>query len=71
MRRILGRIGVWLCDHCYSRPLTRCESASTIQYCQLMVDSLKGEIRWYGRDRTTDRVIVNEAPIFVGARRAL
>lgn len=69
--RILGWIGVWLCDHCYPRPLTRCETASTMQYCELMVGSLKGQIRWYGRDRTIDRVIVNEMSVSVGAPRAL
>lgn len=47
---LLGGLGVWLCNHCYPRPVTQCERNSCIQYCDLMIDSLRGKIPWYGRD---------------------
>jgi len=30
-----------------------------------MIDSLKGEFRWYGRDRESDSVIVNDISVKV------
>ncbi len=56
----LGRLGVWLCDHCYPRPVTRSENATTMQYAELMIKSLEGRISWYGRDRASEQVIINE-----------
>ena len=64
---LLGKLGVWLCDHCQPRPLTRLERATTIDYAHLMIDSLKGDIRWYGRDREIDCVIINETSVKVEA----
>jgi hypothetical protein len=44
-------LGVWICNHFYPRPVTESERGHSLQYCRLMVDSLRGEIPWYGRDR--------------------
>jgi hypothetical protein len=60
---ILGTIGTWLCDHCYPRPATTSECAQSQQYCQLMIDVLRGEVPYYGRDRGKD------ATPFVSERR--
>lgn len=51
MRRILGRVGVFLCDRCYPRPTTSVERSANAQYADLMIKTLVGEVPWYGRDR--------------------
>jgi hypothetical protein len=59
LRYGIGCFGVWLCNHFTPRPCTDCERAESTQYCQLMIDSLKGQIPWYGRDAarpTIDRI---------------
>lgn len=50
-KRILGRLGVWLCDHCYPRPATFSEHMQSQQYVHLMIDVLKGQVPYYARDR--------------------
>ena len=50
----LGRWGVWLCNRCYPRPSTKCEIACDMGYVNLMINSLRGQITWYGRDRDKD-----------------
>jgi hypothetical protein len=52
----LGNFGVWLADRFQPRRCTKCEEATTSQYVNLMIDSLKGAIPHYGRDRAADDV---------------
>jgi len=49
--RMLGKLGVWLCDRFYPRPDTHSEASQTQQYVGLMIDVLKGQVAYYGRDR--------------------
>lgn len=49
--KLLGRLGVWLCNRYFPRPSTRCENAATGDYVRLMIQSLEGQIPHYGRDR--------------------
>jgi hypothetical protein len=57
---LLGRIGVWLCDRNFPRPSTKSEHAQCMQYVGLMIEVLRGEVTYYGRDRETDTAIVSE-----------
>lgn len=52
--KLLGRLGVWLCDRFYPRPATLSEAAQSSQYAHLMVEVLRGNCRYYGRDRAAD-----------------
>jgi hypothetical protein len=49
--KLLGRLGVWLCNRNFPRPCTNAEAAQTQQYVRLVIDVLKGNCRDYGRDR--------------------
>lgn len=50
VKRFFGGIGVWLCNRCYPRPATKVEAASSQQYAALMIDVLRGQVSYYGRD---------------------
>jgi hypothetical protein len=54
--KLLGRLGVWLCDRYYPRPSTSAEQALNSQYVRLVIDVLRGECTDYGRDRAKDTI---------------
>jgi hypothetical protein len=49
--KLLGCLGVWLCDRFQPRPITQLEHGIDQQYVELMINSLRGQIPHYGRDR--------------------
>ena len=53
---VIGKLGVWICNNFYPRPLTHNEIVNAKQYADLMVDTLKGDVVWYGRDRKQDHI---------------
>lgn len=61
--KLLGRLGVWLCNRYYPRPVTFSEGAQTQQYVRLVIDVLRGQCHDYGRDRGE-----NDTPIIADRR---
>jgi hypothetical protein len=60
MRRIkflIARVLVNLVDRFERRPCTASECASIRQYAGLMIDTLRGEVSWYGRDGEHEPII--------------
>jgi len=54
--KLLGRLGVWLCNNYYPRPVTNSEGAASQQYVSLVIKVLRGQCDDYGRDRGVDDV---------------
>lgn len=51
LRWTFATLGVWIVNRSNPRPVTAMERDSLGQYAALMIDVLRGEVPFYGRDR--------------------
>lgn len=66
--KLLGRLGVWLCDHYHPRPATKSENDQITQYTQLVINVLRGQCDDYGRDRRetmNKNEIMTNNPVYI------